>query len=37
METPRCLNHPHVVKVNDLNLFLLEFQSSSLLVAVSVP
>ena len=37
MEARRCLNHPRVVKLNDLNLFLLEFQSSSLLVAVSVP
>lgn len=37
MEVLRYLNHPPFSKVNDLNLFLFEFQGSSLLVAVSVP
>ena len=37
MEALRYFNHLPFGEVNDLNLFLFEFQSSPLLVAVLVP
>ena len=37
MEALRYLNHPPFGEVNNLNRFLFNFQSSPLLVAVSVP